>query len=116
MESLSISLSGLKAQTTRLSATASNIANLATPNYKAQRVVMTTNPSGGVLAVLSRDLSPGRPIPQTEGLPAQDKETSNVDLATELVNLMTIRQGFRANLQAVKTILRTKGSVLDVVS
>ncbi len=115
MDSLSISLSGLKAQATRLSATASNIANGATPNYKAQRVVMTTNPSGGVSAVLSRDLSPGRPIPQIEGLPSRDKETSNVDLASEMVNLMTIRHSFQANLQALKTILRTKGSVLDIV-
>jgi len=116
MDAFSISLSGLAAQSTRLAATTDNIANSNTPNYKTQRVVTATTPSGGVSAVVSRDLSPGQPLPQLDGLPARDGETSNVDLASELVNLMTIRHGFQANLRALKTIIQTKGSVLDIIS
>ena len=116
MDAFSISLSGLAAQTTRLNATANNIANSNTPNYKAQRVVTTTAPSGGVSAMVSTDLSAGQPLAQVDGLPSQDGETSNVDLASEMVNLMTIRHGFQANLQALKASIQSKGSVVDIIS
>ena len=116
MDAFSISLSGLAAQTTHLAATANNIANMQTPGYKAHRVVMATGPYGGVSAVLARDLSPGYTLPQTPGLPVGETESSNVDLATELVNLMTIQHGFEANLKVLKTLFQNKGTVLDIIS
>ncbi|MBW1709894.1 MAG: hypothetical protein JRG97_09850 [Deltaproteobacteria bacterium] len=112
MDSLSISLSALRAYATQLKATANNVANFQTPGYKAQRVVLTSGPSGGVTAAVTRDLSPGMTVPR-EGQEAQ--EMSNVDLGREMVDLILIKTGYQANARVLQVTEETKGKVIDII-
>jgi len=115
VNSISASLSALKAYATQLQVTASNIANFKTPAYKAQRVVMTSGPSGGVSAAITRDLTPGMTLPQEEGLPNGTQEMSNVDLAREMVELILAKTGYQANARALEVIEETKGKIIDII-
>ena len=52
-----ISLSGMSAAQTQLSASANNIANTLTPGYQRQAVVQQSDPAGGVSATVVRSSS-----------------------------------------------------------
>jgi flagellar basal-body rod protein FlgC len=44
------------------------------------------------------------------------KETSNVDLAEEIPNLMIAQRGYEANLKTIQTQEEVLGSLLDIVT
>ncbi len=115
MPNSSASLSALRAFATQLQVTANNIANFRTPGYKAQRVTMTTSPSGGVSATVSTDLTPGITMPQVEGSPDGEQEMSNVDLAREMVNLILSKTSYQANARALRSVEDTTGKLLDII-
>ncbi len=135
---LSNALSGLAAQSKRLNATASNVANASTggaaPNspeaaagaptvYKPLQVNMTsqtlTNGQGaGVLADVteiengySLSYDPDALGANSEGLVA----VPNVDLAQEAVNLIETKALFKANAAVIRTQEEMLGSLLDTV-
>lgn len=135
---LSNALSGLAAQSKRLNATASNVANASTggaaPNspeaaagaptvYKPLQVNMTsqTLPNGqgaGVLANVteiengySLSYDPDALGANSEGLVA----VPNVDLAQEAVNLIETKALFKANAAVIRTQEEMLGSLLDTV-
>ena len=117
MDVYSPGMTALGAFSTKLSGTASNLANLRSVGYKARRVHMVEIPGGGVSVVVSRDLSPGTPISQVPGTPEQSQplEGSNVELVRELVDLITTRRAYQANARAFRSMAETKGRVLDIV-
>ncbi|NBB47345.1 flagellar basal body rod protein [Rhizobium sp. CRIBSB] len=88
---MSISLSGMQAQQTRLAASANNIANTMTPGYDRRETTFTSAPSGGVSATVrpSGDAVLG--------------DGSNVDLADEMLSLIQGEIGFKANAAAWET-------------
>jgi len=111
-------MTALRAHSTKLAVAAHNVANLSTPGFKAQRVHMVEVPGGGVTVTISRDLSPGPPLrEQDEGRSKSGgiREGSNVDLAREMVDLITSQRGYQANARAVKTLAEIKGQVLDII-
>ncbi|MBW2061104.1 MAG: hypothetical protein JRI95_06010 [Deltaproteobacteria bacterium] len=115
MNDSSVSLSALQAFATKLQATANNIANFITPEYKAERVVMTSGPAGGVLAAVTRDLTPGVTLPQEAGQPGEPQEMSNVNLANEMIDLMLTRTAYQANARALSITQETNGKVIDII-
>lgn len=126
----SIALSGLGAQQKRLAGTASNIANASTAGtvpgtvpsaptstvYKPLSVNLTSLASGGVRADVVADengyslaYDPSSPYANSEGMIA----VPNVDLTTEMVNLLEIKTSYKANLAVLKTQDEMLGALLD---
>jgi flagellar basal body rod protein FlgG len=108
------SLSGILNATQRLGLTANNIANQATPGYQALRATNVEAAAGGVrLAEVTRDESPGPPLPDFAGGP--ELRGSNVDPAVEQVNLLISRRQFEANVNALRAQDDTLGDLLDTL-
>ncbi|ANP85720.1 flagellar basal body rod protein FlgC [Rhizobium leguminosarum] len=80
----STALSGMRAQTTRVSAIANNIANSSTPAYARLNTSLTSVVSGGVQAVIN-------------------PTASDVDPATELTDLIEAEQSYKANAVVFET-------------
>ncbi|API51601.1 flagellar basal body rod protein [Rhizobium leguminosarum] len=80
----STALSGMRAQTTRVSAIANNIANSSTPGYARLNTSLTSVESGGVQSVVS-------------------PTASDVDPATELTDLIEAAQTYKANAVVFET-------------
>ncbi|MBO3760580.1 flagellar basal body protein [Ciceribacter sp. L1K22] len=88
---MGVALSGMQAQTTRLSATANNVANALTPGYDRRVTDFVTGSRGGVTASVS-------PSGETT-LP----DASNVDLAQEMLSLVEAETAFKANAAVWET-------------
>lgn len=88
---MGVAASGMQAQTTRLSAAASNVANALTPAYDRRVTSLSTTESGGVSASVR---------PSGEATP---EGSSNVDLASEIMDVTSAEIGFKANAAAWET-------------
>lgn len=91
---MNIALSGMNAQTNRLSAVANNIANVDTPGYRRATTGLTALSSGGVEANVTQPASDSNASPD---------EGSNVDMATELTDMTDAETSFKANAAAFET-------------
>jgi len=136
-DALSIALSGLQAQQTRLAATASNIANASTTGavpagastsasssagpavYKPLQVNFTSVESGGVRADVSPDpngyeisYDPSSSYANSDGYVAAPA----VDLAQESVNLIETKAAYKANISVIKTQDEMLGDLLDTIA
>jgi len=108
----SIALSGLQAQSTRLHASAHNVANLLTDDFKQQRISLVEQPNGGVLPYVERIVAAGplRFDPVTGELRGQH---SNTDLVAEVVNRITSQRAYEANLAVIEAENERIGHLLD---
>ena len=88
---MSISLSGVQAQQTRLAASAGNVANAMTPAYDRLETKFSSSAQGGVTAAVSPSGA------ETFG------DGSNVDLASEMISLVQSELGFKANASVWET-------------
>lgn len=132
-DAFSIALSGLRAQTTRLAATASNIANVSTSGtvpsadpsapastvYKPLNVSFSSLESGGVTATVTPDpagytvvYDPSSGFAGSDGLVA----APNVDLTEQAVNLIETRLAYKANISVIKTQDEMLGDLLNTVA
>lgn len=94
----SIASSGLGAAQLRLDASANNVANMNTANYRREVVAQQeAADSAGVRATVQRE---------------QDEK--GVALEQEAVEQMSATYAFKANLQTIKTQDEMMGSLLDV--
>ena len=75
----------MAAQSTRLEAAASDVANARTPGYQPLRVEQHATKGGGTVAVV-------RPV-----------IASGVDMTSEMTDLVEAKQGFAANLRVFET-------------
>ena len=105
----STALSGLHAAGAILNTAASNVANLDSAGYKAARVDLASSPDGRGVDVVSitRDPSPGP-------LDEDGNELSNVDLASEMVNLKKGAILYQANAAVIKVGDQLTGTLLDL--
>ncbi|MDR6773385.1 flagellar basal body rod C-terminal domain-containing protein [Azospirillum sp. BE72] len=123
--SIGIALSGLTAQTRRLDASASNVANVRSTGTIPAADGMTSNGTGGdqraayqPLAVAQTDANPGTRATFTPITPAYLQEYApddsaanadgmvaapNVDLAKERVNQIAANRAYGANIAVVRT-------------
>lgn len=92
----SIAQSGLQAAQTRLGASAHNIANMQTDGFKRETVSARAAPQGGVVVSISQAAQAGS------------------DVTQDVVDQMSAKQSFMANLQVLKTADNLMGSLLDV--
>jgi flagellar basal-body rod protein FlgC len=88
---MTTALSGMQAQSTRLASVADNIANLDTQGYKKATTQLAAQPAGGVAASVSR---PAVTDPDAD---------SDVDPATEILDMIDAETSFKANLAAFET-------------
>lgn len=112
----------------RQQSTANNVANVNTDSFKSSRVDSAEAPAGGVTTTgTTVDRSPGSLYPtgnpeDTVRLSSRARElsgmreTSNTDIAREMVNSQVNSYGMRANSQVVTTQNAMVGSLLDIVS
>jgi flagellar basal-body rod protein FlgC len=113
---LNNSITALQAHVKKLGVTAHNIANVNSEGYKKYRATMEEDPFGGVRVNIGRVNSPGHPYEVVENGQSVVKETSNVDLAEEIPNLMIAQRGYEANLKTIQTQEKVLGSLLDIVT
>lgn len=92
-----IALSGMSAAQVQLQASAHNIANLNTANFKRQQVLQATQPAGGVRTSLAQAGQPGGAA------------------ETDLVTQLQARNAFLASLAIFRTSDRMTGTLLDTL-
>lgn len=125
VSSIGISVSGLHAASTRIAASADNVANIQTRSIRKDGAVVqeayvphdvqqsSIAPQGGVRATV-RDRDPA-----TVALPALDGEVAdypNVSLEQEIVGQQMAAYDYKANLKAIKTADEMMESLLDITS
>jgi flagellar hook protein FlgE len=110
-------VSALRAFSIKLQSTANNTANMLTDGYKRTRVEFADQKHGGVTATVTRDLTPGTYLPPQPGTPNPDepRETSNVNLVQETVDLIVTQRAFQANARFISTMDETTGSIIDII-
>ena len=103
MDIAGIALSGLRASGAGLAVQANNVANQLSDGYKAKRVDLVAEASGGVrVSGISADST-------SAGL-----ALSNVDLATESVQGLGFELMYKANLKVLKTADELAQATLDL--
>lgn len=111
LRAVGAALSGLSFFRKRIDVAANNLANMSTPGYKKQRVVVSQNEVGHPQADIVRVNTPGVPLP--DPVEGQPRESSNVDPATEIVDMQSAVRGFQANLKTIQTEDEILRSLLD---
>jgi len=112
INSIGSSLAGLSVHATKLNTTSHNVANVNTDGFKKDRVTIQSNESGLPEANITTVDSPGYKIQGPEG----KVETSNVDLAEEMVNFTIGKHGYMANLKVLESEEEVFDSVLDIMA
>jgi flagellar hook protein FlgE len=103
MDVFGTAFSGLRASSAGLAVQANNVANQLSDGYKAKRVDLVAEASGGVrVSGVSDDPTPAGPAP------------SNVDLASETVQGMSFDLMYRANLKVLKGADELTKTTLDL--
>jgi flagellar hook protein FlgE len=110
----SSALSAVSAFQKRMEVTADNVANVDTDEFKKSRVTMTQASNGGVKTTIQKITTPG-PVKETiRNGTIEDIESSNVDLAEALTDMIVTKAGYTANLKTVKTQNELLGSLLNI--
>lgn len=110
--SINSSISALHALGKSQNATANNIANSASDEFKASRTVLQEAQGGAVTAKNQPVNTPGTMIVQPDG---SLKEGSNVDLTTEITGMIPTKHAYQANLKALQTSAEMEESTLDLI-
>ena len=111
---LNASVSGVKAFEKKLEVTANNVANVNTDAFKKQRAHLSEGDNGGVKVEISQVETPGFPEESVINGEIVETESSNVDLAEELTEMIPTQAGYDANLKVVQTKDEMLGSLLDI--
>jgi len=125
IDAISTAQSGLSALATSMAATANNVANADTDGYRARDARLETGPGGQGVRVseLSEDTSSGGLRSETvsaeneAGIPQPGVDLvamSNVDLASQAVNMVEVSRAFEANVAVIRTADDMAGTILDM--
>ena len=106
--------SALRALGKKLEVTANNVANMDTEGFKRSRAFLQESSPSGVMVSINRIDSPGSPLPTEQG-GNEKRESSNVDVGEEIINLITTKHAYTANLKTIKAEEETLGTLLDVL-
>jgi flagellar hook protein FlgE len=113
-------LSALGAFFRKMDVTANNIANINTNNFKKSRAEMEDVYPSGVKVSISRVDTPGDQLPSDDALPpheqSQNQESSNVNLAEELVDLITTEHAVSANIMTMRTKDEMEKKLIDIMA
>lgn len=102
-------LSALSSLGTAQEVSANNIANVNTDGFKASSVVLESGPNdqGVYVAAINQSTAGG---PMVDGV-----EGSNTDIASEMVDMMTIGHAFSANAATIRVSEQMTGHLLNMV-
>jgi flagellar basal body rod protein FlgG len=109
---ISASLAALSTYGAQLANAAHNVANVNTDGYKKTVATVSEDDAGLPKVTLMKSSSPG-PMIQVDGL---SRETSNVNLAEELPQMMIAQRAYEANIRALKTQDDILKSALDILA
>ena len=109
-----VALSGIQAGSRLLGASAHNIANAQTDNFKRTQATLEESSAGGVTVSLSRDHRSGPQLPTGDD-PFTFRQGSNVDLEEELIHTLEATNIIEANLASMRTQGKVLGSLLDIM-
>ncbi len=107
-------LSGIQAGSRLLGASAHNIANAQTENFKRTRAILEESSAGGVIVTLEKDNRPGPQLPTGDD-PFTFREGSNVELEEEFIHTLEATHLIEANLAGIRTQDKVLGSLLDII-
>lgn len=105
-------ISALRSLATKQSVTADNIANSGSREFKSSRTVLEESRDGGVTARTQPVNTPGTLINQPDGTL---EETSNVDLAREITEMIPTGHAYQANLKALQAQDDIDDTTLDLI-
>jgi flagellar basal body rod protein FlgC len=127
VDAASVALSGLRASGERLRASAHNVANLLTEDFRPERVVQSAEAEGGVSTTVERAApsralveraAPSRALVEraapSRALVERAAAPAEVDLASELVDQQLAALQGKASLRVLDVHLDMLGSVLDL--
>jgi flagellar hook protein FlgE len=109
-------LTGLQAFGTKLESNGNNIANANTNGFKKTLVTNSDVAPQGVKAQVNRVSIPGTSVVQETDSGMGLVELSNVDLATELVDMNQNSIMYKANLKTIESVNDMTGALLDLKS
>jgi len=109
-------LSGLQAFGTKIQANSNNIANAQTNGFKKTQVTNSAVAPQGVKATITQVATPGSTVLQETAAGMAMIELSNVDLATELVDMNLNSTLYKANLKTLENVNEMTGVLLQVKS
>jgi flagellar basal body rod protein FlgG len=107
-------LSALAALGEKLGVTGNNVANMNTEGFKKSRAILEEAVPSGVTVSINRIDTPGSPLP-SEGDGEGVRESSNVAVEQEMVDLITTKDAYTANLKTIKTEEEILGTLFDVL-
>lgn len=106
----------LTAFSNQMAASAHNVANSLSSEFKATRALNVENSQGQVATALSKDESAGPLVQDPLKNDGPLLELSNTDLAMEMVNQVSAQHGFDANAKAIQAQDETLGTLIDIKS
>jgi len=112
INSIGSTIAGLSVHAKKVETIAHNVANVNTDGFKKDRVTILSNESGFPEAHISKIKTPGYTIQSPEG----EIESSNVDLAEEIINMTVGKNGYKANLKVLEGEKEVFDSVLDILA
>ncbi len=115
MDPVSSALSAVTAFQKKMNVTANNIANVQTNEFKKSRVTLEEGDNGGVEAQVQQLDTPGIPMETIQDNTVTEVESSNVDLAEELTEMIPTKAGYSANLKTLQVQDEMLGSFLDLM-
>ncbi len=115
LQAMNTALSALGAYLRKQDVTANNIANANTHDFKKSRADFEETSPDGVKVTINRMDTPGTPLPPDEVIGA-GHEMSNVDVAEQIVDLITTQHGFEANVKTVQAESEMQGALLDIIA
>lgn len=116
MDSVGASVSALTAFRKKMNVTSNNVANVLTDGFKKSRVTLEEGANGGVSAIVDRVDTPGIPRETIRNDEVVEVESSNVDLAEEITEMIPTRAAYSANIKALKNHDEMLGNLLDLLS
>lgn len=107
-------LSALRAFGQKLGVTGNNIANINTNGFKKSRADFEEAFPSGVKVSIRRVETPGGYVPPDRDTGAP-QESSNVSVDEEMVNLITTKHAYTANLKTIEAEEETLGTLFDIL-
>lgn len=115
ISSIQNNASAMQAFSKHIQASANNVANALSDEFKSSRVYNVAAKSGGVDIVIAKDPTPGPLVEDPVKHDGSFKELSNTDIAQEMVQQMSAQHGFDANAKTIQTQDDTIGTILDLI-
>lgn len=108
-------LSALRALGVKFGVAANNVANVNSDGFKKSRALLEGTAPAGVTVTIDRVDTPGYPIPAENGDP-EPRESSNVSLEEETVDLLVTKRAYLANVNSLKREEEMIGTALDILA